>query len=95
MLDYLYTGTMNGKAPLDSENRLQQQLERLYRQGRRLLKRSAELQKKSLELEERCKTLNMHSMLVPVQKRNQATEGADPSVVSGLTAGSANHSEER
>jgi len=95
MLDYLYTGTMNGKPPLDSENRLQKQLERLYRQGKRLLKRSAELQKRSLELEERCKTLSIHSMLVPVQKRNQATEEAGTSVVSDTTASTASDSRKR
>jgi hypothetical protein len=84
---------MNGKAPLDTENRLQKQLERLYRQGKRLLKRSAELQKKSLELEERSKTLNMHSMLVPVQIRNQASEDAGTSVETGSTAGAIHDSE--
>jgi hypothetical protein len=85
---------MNGKAPLDSENRLQKQIERLYRQGKRLLKRSAELQQKSLELEERCKTLKMHSMLVPVQNRNQASEDAGTSVESGSIAGAAIDSED-
>ena len=86
---------MNGKAPLDSQDGLQKQLERLYRQGKRLLKRSEELQKKSLELEERSKTLNMHSMLVPVQNRNQASEDAGTSIESGVTAGTAKDSEER
>ena len=84
---------MNGNAPLDTENRLQKQIERLYRQGKRLLKRSAELQKRSLELEERSKTLTGYSMLVPVQNRNQTSEDAGTSVETGSTAGTTNDSE--